>query len=425
MTILAFDLGSTNLKAALFDEKLQRISEYSVPAPYSVRERGRVEFSPTTFHSAFQKLSNKVQDQCNGPQSKPDVISITSQAQTFILVDKEINPVTPFISWMDTRAKLQSDRFAQFLGDDFHLHCTFPEPIPELALCKLAWLHENYPEIVQKTRYYVPLPSWIAYQFGASINTDSNLAGMSGCFDLQTNTWWESALEFTGMKLDQMPSLVLPGCRLPTDSKLEIVLAGNDQTCNAYAANLQPGEILVSLGTAIVVYHLPVTKADLSSDSILGHWPSTNRPWYPKPSWGPFPGGKLYELAVLPTEKFNLHSKSDAVLEKLSFLVKQTMFSSLKIDGLPIRLKLTGGGSQNDQLLQILANVLACEVVKINSDALQGAALLTNQFQPEYSPQKIKNFLPNPELAYHYQLKYSQWLSKFQKGTVHEGTAHG
>src|SRR5436189_4004936 len=95
--ILAIDLGSTSFKAGLFDSRLRLIRSNSAPLKYRYAAGGHVELEVATVNAALKRIMAGM----NGYK----VIAITSQAQTFTVLDRRGKPTRPFISWQDGRVK--------------------------------------------------------------------------------------------------------------------------------------------------------------------------------------------------------------------------------------------------------------------------------------------------------------------------------
>lgn len=302
MLILTFDLGTTRLKTALYTfsysyhnihPELSLLASISTEISYQRQTGILLEMNPSDFWETILVALQQVCQQASRVPNEIDRISITSQAQTFCLLSKDLIPLTPFISWADRRASDQAHRLSALIGSDHHVHCSFPKPVAEMASCKHLWLVEQEPAIRNATKWSMPLPSWLGMKMGARPYTDRNLAAMSGLYSLRLRSWWPEALAACGVQSFHFPRLVNPGVSFTIQSPnpftmlrpgVSIVMAGNDQTCGALSSQIQTGEILVTLGSALVAY--AVIRGDPG-------------PYIPDACWGEFPGGAYYQLATL------------------------------------------------------------------------------------------------------------------------------
>jgi sugar (pentulose or hexulose) kinase len=454
MMTLAIDCGSTNHKVALFDERLQRQAVCAAPVDYRARNGERVEFEPEWIWRATVSLVRQACVQARVAPSEIATIALASQAQTFTLLGPSGQPAMPFVSWMDKRAVRESEELAGQLGDSFRFHCSFPSPLPQLQLSKLAWLRRHSPELFSARTKVVSLPSFLALRLAGLHTSDPNLGAMSGLYSCQQNDWWPVALNLCGLDREQMGDLVTLGQGLPAadncseltlSPRLRLVCAGNDQTAGAYANASRGGRVVLTLGTALVVYR------------YAGESPG---PFHAAGCWGPYPGGGFYELAacdegcaaldwaveqLIPRDEarfFELaataipggalfypqrmwrtdawqgenerSSRARAVLEGICFRARQMVEAELKLtlDDDPVCV--IGGGSHSALWLTILANVLNCPVVRGKGDILLGAASIAQGgvLPPTRAGEEVIE--PTPRTAQLYDALYHSWLEQSQ-----------
>jgi sugar (pentulose or hexulose) kinase len=452
--VLALDCGSTLFKGALFDATGGCLAEAALPIPYLSHtgaggDPGGVELDPEAVWQVTLDLILTLCRQAEVPPGAVDCIALTSQAQTFALLDAMEQPLTPFISWLDTRAGPEIlVEIDQHLGRDFHAHCSFSPPLAELQLAKLLWLRRHAPGLVDRARNIVSLPSYLALRLAGINALDPNLAAMSGLYSLRDGDWWPEALALCGVTAVQLPALVPMGRRLRArrpcpeldlSASLEIVFAGNDQTSGAFGNGCRPGDRVVTLGTALVAYR------------VAGPDPG---PYSPTGCWGPYPGTdpSYYELAVLthgclaldwareqllpgqPVEAFmalassavprgqaaprgqvpvfffpermgtgaafgpaatgeaTLPGRALAVLEGIGFalrrLLRQTLGSSENLrfsQSIAAEVIAVGGGSRSDFWLHLLADILSCPVRRGTGNALTGACRMATLDIPGFA----------------------------------------
>lgn len=283
--LLAIDLGSTFLKAAICDGPVPvRRSEvrlrYEQPSPECV------ELPVERFDQAVADLLAKL-----AMPSRPRAIAITSQAQTFAVLSAAGNPRTPFISWQDTSAasigrELQADGRLQ----DYAEHSSFASLHPQQMLCQAVRLARR--GLIAPGDGLLPLPTRLAQLLGCAPCLDANLAAMTGMWSLRDACWWRSALAIIGIDALQLPAVIPPGliadrtgpsgARHGIEPGTPLVLAGNDQTAGACAAGVRQGGVLIGLGTAQVAYRWCAEMPSPQAGVVRGH----------------FPGGGAYLMAV-------------------------------------------------------------------------------------------------------------------------------
>ena len=292
--ILAIDLGSTNFKAAVFDEQLTLLGDGSSPLEYRFAAGGCVELAAPHVVDAFDDAVRQAVGRAGIAAEKISCVAITSQAQTFTVVDSRGRPKMPFISWQDTRAGEACRLLAAGLAE-FDRHAGFGELIDALQICQLAHIRRTQPGFIKPGDTVLHLPTFFVRRLIGRAVIDRNLAAMSGLYSLSEGDWWAPAIEACGLGVAQLPSLVEIGavagvtCDPPRGDAesgfllpvgIPVVLAGNDQTAGAYGASLEAGlergrrgSLLLTLGTAQVAYACGKERAEPSSAVVCGPYP--------------------------------------------------------------------------------------------------------------------------------------------------------
>ncbi len=463
--IVALDCGSTSFKVAVFDTNLRRLGESSEPLRYAVRMPTRVEFNPDVAWRTSLRLIRRACAQAGLSPVAVGTVALTSQANTFCALDAAGQPLIPFMSWQDQRASREAALLNQRLGAGIHDHCSWPRAFAGLQAAMLLWLKLHRPRAIKKAAALVTLPGYLALRLGAPNAIDVNLAAMSGLYSLQNRRWWQAMLGICGVDARQLPRLVPPGRALEKirpgrdlmlANRVKVVLAGNDQTAGAFGNFCSQKHMLVTLGTALVVYR------------VMGR---RRGPYTEDGCWGPYPGGGYYELAtrnqgcaaldwargrLAPNRNIQaltelakkalvhrqhqdnyesgalfypdaMHTKHAwigspelgeralAVFEGIGFSLKQLIEDELHMP-LPLHgasraipeIRVVGGGSANVFWMQLLADILNTRVVRGVGDALLGAARQASvrvQARPRDSGGPI--FLPrNAGMC---QARYQRW----------------
>jgi sugar (pentulose or hexulose) kinase len=290
--ILAADLGSTNIKTAVFSLDGSRLGQGSLPLPYEIHTNSVCELSPAAIARTFDAAALAALDSAGVAATDIDCAAFTSQAQTFCVLDAEGAPCGPMIGWADNRGGSEADVLQEFLGAEFHRKTGWPRVSSGHLLSKALWW-KNHQELEDGQRF-VTLPSFLAMRLGAPFVLDRNLAAMTGLFSIPENDWWQMALGAIGLKSERFGRVVETGARVPLAHnplnsilpKLRsVVFAGNDHTAGAVGCGCSGGRSVLTLGTAGVFYR------------FAGMQPG---PYSVEGLWGPYPGGGFYELHVIP-----------------------------------------------------------------------------------------------------------------------------
>ena len=425
MLILAVDLGSTNFKAAVFDSNLAILGVGSRPLEYRFAPGGCVEIEAEHAVETFEAAVRRAIAEAGISKQDIACIAITSQAQTFTVVDPDGQHKTPFISWQDTQAGETCESLAGTAElADFARHAGFGKLLDALQICQLAHIRRTRPKLIEPGDSVLHLPTFFVRRLIGRSVIDNNLAAMSGLYSLVDGDWWPPALEVFGLDAAQLVSLApigsiagktQGGCDL-LSAGVPVVLAGNDQTAGAYGATLEEGlqherngALLLTLGTAQVAYACTDELAQprgslvrgpyphglyyrLAADSCGGsivNWAKTVLPgcetdaeFFARVAEAQ-PGcrGLLFD-ADLPGGRGawrNLalcHTAADmarAVIESLARRMAE-MVDAMNLDLSQLTVLAAGGGSRSQIWVSILSQILGCEIETTEADPLRGAA---------------------------------------------------
>ena len=97
---IGVDLGSTNLKAALYDRNLVCVAQKSAPVEY-IRQGEFIEFDAKRYFDSLAELLQQLSLEYPGEIKQ---ISFTGQAESLICLNSLGEPVHNAISWMDERS---------------------------------------------------------------------------------------------------------------------------------------------------------------------------------------------------------------------------------------------------------------------------------------------------------------------------------
>ncbi len=273
MLFLAIDLGSTNTKAALYDERMRRLATRSVPLAY-LRVDGLIEFDANVYWndlvslicSLFSSSGANPRDLCS--------ITLTGQAESLLVLDASGRPLMNAISWMDERSLAECAALEDaFSGEDFYGHTGQPAALPTWPATKILWLRANKPKIFSAAAHYVLLKDYIVYRLTGQLAADCSIATFSFYFDIFERRYWPEMLAFLGIGEKQLPPLAEPletaGTLLPEVAKalaLPRSVAVNRGTLDHFCGmigtgNVRQGLLSLSIGTVLGLSTLAAKSA--------------------------------------------------------------------------------------------------------------------------------------------------------------------
>jgi sugar (pentulose or hexulose) kinase len=212
MLIYAVDLGTTNLKVALYDESLRRLALSSKAVSYDTR-RDRVEFDPQAILADVIELIGQCAAE-SGIQTRPHraVIVLTGQAESLVLLGADLAPVRPGISWLDSRASLQSAEIeAEFTAGEGFRITGQPFPAAAWPASKLRWLARHEPRSMEAARHVLMIKDYVQLSLTGVAAGESSTRAFSYFYDVAADAYWPAMLDFCTIEPAKLPPIIAPG----------------------------------------------------------------------------------------------------------------------------------------------------------------------------------------------------------------------
>jgi xylulokinase len=322
MTFIGIDLGTTNLKAALYSgPALTQIAVSSRPLDYT-RVENRVEFDADAVADAVFDMLRELGGKASDPVT---MITLTGQAESLILLGKNGSPLRPAISWMDERSSAECRELSrQFSSEEIYAVTGQKAIIPTWPATKIMHLSCTEPDIFARTAAFIMLKDYIAFRLSGVMAADKSIATFSLYFDIHRGCYWQKMLDACGIKGDQLPPLVEPCTILgPLDPALGLggVYKGttvNTGTLDHFAGMIgngivNPGGVSESTGTVLGMSALVRLPLSGKENAAL--------------HYGPFPGTMVLlpvaESGGICLEWFRNTFLPDVSFKKLDELIIQ------------------------------------------------------------------------------------------------------
>ena len=255
------DLGSTNIKIAIYSEEFQLIDRQSRPVEY-IRDNGFVEFNALTYCQILVDLLQDMVKENNIHAIRQ--IAFTGQAESLVVLGADGKPLMNAISWMDERSTEECKLLEQQFPHEVCEAVTGQMAVlPTWPATKILWLQKNKPEIYAAADTYMLLKDYVVYYLTGEKKCDMSIATFSFYFDIYKKCYWQEMLDAIGVKLSQLPKLVEP-CSVAGILKPELIpslapgTAVNVGTLDHFAGmigtgNIAPGGVTLSTGTVMAM----------------------------------------------------------------------------------------------------------------------------------------------------------------------------
>jgi glycerol kinase len=271
--VIAVDIGTTSLRATLYDEQGAALHREQRQNPPSYLDDGRVEQDPDSWMQHLVDALRGTAQAAARLQAPVTCIAVTAQRSSLIAVDGQGRPLHPAILWQDSRCTALAQAMAEH--DALVYRKTGLKISPVFSAIKMAWLRRERPTLWAATHKLLGVQDWVLFGLTGRYVTDHSLASRTNLLDLRTRTWDPQLLDLFGVPPSMLCELVAPGATvgglLPglaaltgLPSGLPVVSAGGDQQCAALGLGLlAPGHAVANTGTgSYLIGHAPAPALD-------------------------------------------------------------------------------------------------------------------------------------------------------------------
>lgn len=263
--ILGIDLGTTSLKAAVYDhsgtKQADAVIEYSLLTPQANFVEVPCEVYMDTIKESMQKLRDKGVD-----TTEISVVGFSVQGETLMLLDEAGKPLDNAVVWMDNRGGKQAEELRAKFGDELCYQITGQVSFEaNWPAAKLLWYKQNRPDIFEKTRHFLLLEDYVIYLLTGKFVAEGSLLTSTEYWDIRTKKYWPEMLEYIGIKEEYLPEVRESGEAIGTVlpemaetlgiAKDAVITTGClDQAAGAIGVgNIRPGIFSENIGSALAI----------------------------------------------------------------------------------------------------------------------------------------------------------------------------
>ncbi len=209
-------------------------------------------------------------------------VSYASQANSFLLLDTEFQPLTPLILWPDNRGLKNDIELNNFWADKEYADTTgMSFKGSEFAIAKVRWFQKERPELWSQVGHFMTISDYLTFKLTEKPIGDSGTASLLGIYDLYESKWWKKALSVLNLPESYLSQISRPGTvegttasfateYLGLKSGTPFSLGGLDHHIAALGAGAgQISGLSESTGTVLAFYQSPVSFK-LDQFSCLG-----------------------------------------------------------------------------------------------------------------------------------------------------------
>lgn len=264
--LLGVDVGTTSLKAAVFDENGNNVK--TITKDYKLSVKGDfVEFDPEKYWQMLSEVLGEVR-----PDFNIFAMSIDTQCETIIVADENGKPLCDAIVWLDNRAVSEAESIKEKFGEKLVYEVTGqPEITATWPAAKLLWLKNNSPEIHSNIKKIFLLEDYLLYKLTGEFVTEKTLQSSTIYYDIKNYKWWDEMLSFIGISKEQLPNVMDSAEIVGEYEGIKVVTGAIDQIAGAIGAGIVNKSVISEMtGTTMVVF--------VPSDNVPDYTPENKLP---------------------------------------------------------------------------------------------------------------------------------------------------
>lgn len=205
--VLGIDVGTTTVKAVLFDQFGQILRSGQQEYPIHFPRRSWVEQDPEDWWSVLKQLLRGLLSSLHGKEVQILAIGVSSQAPAFIPMDADGNPLHRAMIWMDRRADQQAVWLNRTLGADEVLTFSKNRADPFYTAAKLLWFKEHESDRYNKIHKILQVNGYINFRLTGTYSMDVAHASITQLYDVNKKTWAYDVLAACGILPSILPDV--------------------------------------------------------------------------------------------------------------------------------------------------------------------------------------------------------------------------
>ncbi len=496
--VIGVDLGTSAVKILLVNKNGEVVRSVSKSYPLIQEKTGYSEQNPEHWVDQTLLGLKELLKDFKGDVANIEGMSFSGQMHGLVLLDKKNDVLRPAILWNDTRTTAQCQQIYDVIGDDRLLEITKNPALEGFTLPKILWVKEHEAQIFEQAKTFVLPKDYLRYRLTGQLHMEYSDAAGTLLLDVSRKEWSTPICASLDIEPSLCPPLLNSHDEVGTISlsvaqatglsaTTRVFAGGADNACGAIGSGiLEDGKTLCSIGTSGVVlsYEANSDKDFEGKVHYFNHGASESfytmgvtlaaghsLTWFkevfaseesfqellsgvgnvPIGSHGllftPYLVGERtpHADAIIRASFIGMdssHQRKDfvrAVLEGITFSLHESIEIFRKNGKLIDTIVSIGGGAQNDDWLQMQADIFDAKIVRLTSEQGpgMGAAMLAaygcqwfdslkgcadeflkedKQFNPiEANVEKYKKLFPIYQEVYSQTKSLNKELLEFRK----------
>jgi len=211
--VLALDIGSSSVRAGLFDRTGRLVEGTGQRVPYRLETGpdGRAELDPQLLCERIELLLDRVHATAPAPVC---AVGISCFWHSLVGLNGQGEPTTPVTMWADTRAREVAARLRSAFDAMAHHRRTGGYLHPSYPAARLVWYRSLGSPEWRSSTYWCSFPDYLFRRWTGALVTSISMASGTGLFDTWRLAWDAETCRVIGIETEQLPVVTDVGQQL-------------------------------------------------------------------------------------------------------------------------------------------------------------------------------------------------------------------
>lgn len=209
--ILAFDIGTSSLRTALFDLQGKRVDGTLAQQAYPLQTNpeGQAELDPATLEKAARKCLIKTMAAFRTLNSNDRIVAAGCSCfwHSLLAIDAKGNPLSPIYTWAESRCKSAAEELRKRLDEKEYHQASGAMLRASFWPAKLSWLKKTQPSLFKKASSWLSPADWLFSRFCTSWHPSYSMASGTGLLARATNNWNDPLFKRFGITRAQVGTI--------------------------------------------------------------------------------------------------------------------------------------------------------------------------------------------------------------------------
>lgn len=255
MSVFGIDVGTSAVKGLALDPDGRVVAAAGAGYPLSTPRPGWSEQNPEDWWRAAEQVLAQLHAAAGPPQG----IGLSGQMHGLVALDANDRPLRPAIIWNDQRTAAECAEIEATLGRERLAALTGNRALASFTAPKLLWLRHHEPDVYARIARIALPKDYVRLRLCGEHATDVNDASGTLLLDVAARRWSEEMLDALAFQHDWLPRLLeSPHVSGHTAAGVPVAAGAGDQAAGALGVGVEPahgrGIVSVVLGTSGVVF---------------------------------------------------------------------------------------------------------------------------------------------------------------------------